>query len=131
MAKHCDEGTVLQAKRFYADIDEAIRTASGRVIQGSQTSYKFNLETDFSQIANMPKSTLKANLPKGWSYYEHNGFVHIKDSSGITRVRIDPPDSVTPYNHYHLYNANKQPLDINGNIVDKNSPDAHIPYNVN
>ena len=40
MSKYCDEGTVLKAKRFYSDIDEAILTASGGVIQGSKTSYK-------------------------------------------------------------------------------------------
>ena len=44
MSKYCDEGTVLQAKRFYADIDEAILTASGGVVQGSKTSYKEVLE---------------------------------------------------------------------------------------
>ncbi|MED0993804.1 hypothetical protein [Bacillus nitratireducens] len=43
-------------------------------------------------------------------------------------MRIDPPDKVTKYYHVLLYDENKNPLDLNGNIVDAKSPDAHIPY---
>ncbi|MEK4860251.1 hypothetical protein [Bacillus sp. CH_70] len=43
-------------------------------------------------------------------------------------MRIDPPDKVIKYNHVHLYDENKNPLDVNMSIVDAKSPDAHIPY---
>jgi hypothetical protein len=59
MAKHCDEGTVLQAKRFYADIDEAIRTASGRVIQGSNYSYNVLKPTEL--MDELARSGVKYN----------------------------------------------------------------------
>lgn len=44
-------------------------------------------------------------------------------------IRIDPPDSVINYPHMHIYDEFENPLDINGNIVEPNSPDAHIPWN--
>lgn len=45
------------------------------------------------------------------------------------RVRIDPPDNVgTDYTHMNIYDKNGEPLDINGNIVNRKSPDAHIPW---
>lgn len=50
----------------------------------------------------MSKEELKAALPEGWSYSEHNGRVHIKVMTS------------------------KKTLDIHGNIVDPKSPDAHI-----
>jgi hypothetical protein len=59
MAKHCDDGTVLQAKRFYADIDEAIRTASGRVIQGSNYSYNVLKPTEL--MDELARSGVKYN----------------------------------------------------------------------
>ena len=69
------------------------------------------------------------NLPEGWTKTENNGYTHIKDENGKTRIRLDPPDNKTPYDHKHLYDENGNPLDANGNIVNKKSPDAHIPYN--
>ena len=65
-------------------------------------------------------------LPEGWKYTENNGFVHVRDASGNIRMRIDPPDKTTKYNHVHLYDAKGNSLDINGNIVDYKSPSAHI-----
>ena len=65
----------------------------------------------------MSKAQLQANLPKGWSYTEHNGRVHIKDVNGIIRVRIDPPDTVTRYQHMHIVDELENSLDMNGNIV--------------
>jgi len=52
---------------------------------------------------------------------------HIRDNDGTIRSRIDPPDSATTYPHKHYYDVNKNPLDVNGNIVNPKSPDAHIP----
>lgn len=45
------------------------------------------------------------------------------------RVRIDPPDKKTNYTHIHIMDENKNPLDINGNIVSPKDPSGHIPYN--
>lgn len=81
-----------------------------------------------ADVPNMSKSQLLGNLPDGWKYTENNGFVHVKDATGAIRMRIDPPDKVTKYDHVHLFDENGNPLDINGNVVDRKSPDAHIPY---
>jgi len=67
------------------------------------------------------------NLPEGWTKTENNGFTHIRDQNGKIRIRLDPPDSKTPYPHKHLYDTNENPIDINGNPVSPKSPDAHIP----
>ncbi|MDR4174099.1 transposase [Bacillus cereus] len=76
----------------------------------------------------MSKKEILEKLPDGWKYTENNGFVHVRDGNGTIRMRIDPPDKVTKYDHVHLYDENKNPLDVNGSIVDAKSPDAHIPY---
>ena len=51
--------------------------------------------------------------------------------SGMTAVRIDPPDKVTLYDHIHLYDVNGNALDINGNIGAVDSPDVHIKIKCN
>ena len=66
-------------------------------------------------------------MPKNWTKTTNNGFIHIRDEFGNIRIRIDPPDSITKYPHKHLYDINGNSIDINGNIVSKTSPDAHIP----
>lgn len=85
-------------------------------------------DKDAKTISNMSKEELKAALPEGWSYSEHNGRVHIKDVNGNYRVRIDPPDSITNYQHMHIYDEHQNSLDIHGNIVDYKSSNAHIPW---
>ncbi|WP_308021777.1 RHS repeat domain-containing protein, partial [Neisseria canis] len=47
--------------------------------------------------------------------------------TGKCAVRLDPPDDKTPNDHAHLYDRQGNSLDIKGNIVDRTSPDAHIP----
>ena len=79
-------------------------------------------------ISNMSKEQLQDNLPEGWTYTEHNGRVHIKDANGNFRVRIDPPDNVTNYQHMHILDELGNPLDIDGNIVSPKSPAGHIPW---
>lgn len=83
-----------------------------------------NLDTN--NISNMTKQEIIDAIPDNWKYAEHNGFVHIKDEAGKIRIRIDPPDKVTQYPHVHVYDGNL--LDSLGNIVDRKSPDGHIPY---
>ncbi len=79
-------------------------------------------------INNMSLDELRNSIPKDWQIFENNGRVHIKDANGNFRVRIDPPDKITNYEHMHIFDENKNPLDIEGNIVDKKSPDGHIPW---
>ena len=53
--------------------------------------------------------------------------IHIKDEEGNVRIRVDIPDKRTGFAHKHYYDKNGNSLDINGNIVPKDSPKAHIP----
>ncbi len=83
---------------------------------------------DAKVISGMSREQLQTNLPEGWTYSEHNGRIHIKDANGNFRVRVDPPDKVTNYQHMHILDESKNSLDINGNIVSHKSPDGHIPW---
>lgn len=81
-----------------------------------------------NEINNMSLDELRNSIPDDWQIFENNGRVHIKDSFGTDRVKIDPPDKVTNYDHMHIFDADRNPLDINGNIINRKSPDAHIPW---
>lgn len=76
----------------------------------------------------MTRRGLEDSIPDNWDFQNHNGRIHIKDENGNFRVRIDPPDKVTDYTHIHIFDENKNPLDIFGNIVSKKDPAGHIPY---
>lgn len=82
-----------------------------------------------AEIPNMSKREILDSLPSNWDIKEHNGFVHVRDEAGNLRMRIDPPDKKTQYDHVHLFNEKGDPLDTKLKVVDKRSPDAHIPYN--
>lgn len=43
-------------------------------------------------------------------------------------MKIDHPDKVTKYDHVHIFYKNGNSLDINLKVVDRKSPNAHIPY---
>ena len=86
---------------------------------------------DTNNIPNMTKQDIIDSIPDDWKYTEHNGFVHIRDADGDIRIRIDPPDKVTQYPHVHAYDSVGNLLDSAGNIVDRKSPDGHIPYKDN
>lgn len=88
-----------------------------------------NNDFDITKAKNMSKEQLKNNIPDDWTYTEHNGFVHIKDAQGNIRIRIDPADNTTTYQHMHLYDAKGNSLDSGGNIVNYKDSSAHIPYN--
>ncbi|WP_242069479.1 contractile injection system protein, VgrG/Pvc8 family, partial [Paenibacillus dendritiformis] len=79
-------------------------------------------------IPNMSKQEILDSLPKDWKYTDNNGFIHIRDANGNIRMKIDPPDKVTKYDHVHLFDESGNPIDVNLNVVDRKSPDAHIPY---
>jgi hypothetical protein len=53
------------------------------------------------------------------------------NSSENIRIRIDPPDKGTRYDHIHFYDANGNSLDINLGIVPEDSPAAHIAIKPN
>lgn len=88
---------------------------------------------DAKALSKMTRLNLKERLPFGWTYEEHNERVHIRNSNGEIRIRIDPaetkPGAKTRYRHIHIYNEDREPLDIDGKIVKKNDPAGHIPYN--
>lgn len=79
-------------------------------------------------IPNMSRQEILESLPLDWNYTEHSGFVHIRDANGNIRMKIDPPDKVTKYDHVHLFDESGNPIDVNLNVVDRKSPNAHIPY---
>lgn len=55
---------------------------------------------------------------KGMMHFEHGGL----------KIRLDPPQPGTPFNHMHLnYGGNKSAYDIFLNPVNYKSPAAHIP----
>ena len=81
------------------------------------------------EIANMSREQLEESIPDGWDFQNHNGRIHIRDSNGNFRIRIDPPDKVTNYTHIHVYDEWGNSLDEFGNIVSPKSPLGHLPYN--
>ena len=105
--------------------DDSVGKVSG---SGSKTADNIAKNLDTNNIPNMTKQEIIDAIPDNWKYTEHNGFVHIKDEAGKMRIRIDPPDKVTQYPHVHVYDDDGNLLDSLGNIVDRKSPDGHIPY---
>ncbi|WP_455718515.1 polymorphic toxin-type HINT domain-containing protein, partial [Anaerosporobacter sp.] len=97
---------------------------------GSKTAGNIAKNLDTNNIPNMTKQEIIDTIPDNWKHTEHNGFVHIKDEAGKMRIRIDPLDKVTQYPHVHVYDNDGNLLDILGNIVDRKSPDGHIPYKI-
>lgn len=91
------------------------------------TRYLDELTPD--ELSKFTPEQLKKALPDGWTYSgsPDGRFVHIKDGNGNYRIRIDPPDKVTDYKHMHIVDGKGNAIDINGNIVPLNSPNAHIP----
>jgi hypothetical protein len=99
-------------------------TVESEKASGAKLDFKNN---KFLDISKMSKNDILNSLPDGWKYTENNGFIHVRDSTGKVRMKIDPPDKITKYDHVHLFDNNGNPIDINGNIVGRKSKDAHIP----
>lgn len=85
---------------------------------------------------NRSVSELDENLPDGWTMDNNGGRVHIKDPKSPStnkiskkyRIRIDPADSETPYQHIHLYDKNGNPLDGKGTaVMRKNGKGEWVP----
>ncbi len=110
------------------NLQQDLLKATTRESEGpSKAGGNFAGKVNTADIPNMSKNELIEKLPSDWKVTENNGFVHVRDAEGNIRMRIDPPDKVTNYDHVHLYDETGKPLDVNLNIVDRKSPDAHIP----
>jgi hypothetical protein len=86
---------------------------------------------DTSKLGSMSKSQIESSLPKNWvrGADSTNTYVSYRDANGQQRLRFDPPDKVTQYDHLHLFDDKEgRPLDKNLNIVDRKSTDAHVRY---
>jgi hypothetical protein len=42
------------------------------------------------------------------------------------RARIDPPNTIVPYHHLHLYNESGESLNAGLKVVERHSLEAHI-----
>lgn len=65
---------------------------------------------------------LKALLSRVRSEYSES-YVY----TAVENAEGNPPDKVTKYDHVHLFDESGNPIDINLNVVDRKSSDAHIP----
>ncbi|AIF51846.1 hypothetical protein [Pelosinus sp. UFO1] len=110
------------------EVRSNVKNERGSVRLGREIEKIFAGKINASEIANMSKSEILEKLPNDWKYTENNGFVHVRDADGNVRMRIDPPDKVTNYDHVHLYDEKGNSLDADLNIVDRKSSDGHIPY---
>ena len=94
---------------------------------GSRSMFRGILDT--SQLESMTnQDIIDLFESNGYDVYENNGRVHVKNAKGDTILRTDPPDSGTNYHHVHLYNNNKQLLDKDLTIVEKDDSAGHIKY---
>ena len=115
----------------------SFRLGTGRGMQFKQSGEggtgvgNITEKLDTNNIPNMTKQDIIDNIPNDWNYTDHNGFVHIRDADRKMRIRIDPPDRITNYPHVYIYDSNGNLLDSFGNIVDRKSPNGHIPYKDN
>ncbi|MDP5305471.1 transposase, partial [Shouchella clausii] len=109
------------------DLSKVRKVKTGRKGNGNRVG-NFTGKINADNIPNMTKNDILEGLPSNWKHTEYNGFVHIRDANGNIRMRIDPPDKVTKYDHVHIFDESGNPLDVNLNVVDRKSPDAHIPY---
>ena len=129
----CLAGLVSELNAVPGSLDDLPSGRPGKAPEtggesGSKGTSNITKNLDTNNIPNMTKQEIIDTIPDNWKYTEHNGFVHIKDEAGKIRIRIDPPDKVTQYPHVHVYDNDGNLLDSLGNIVDRKSPDGHIPY---
>ena len=132
MAAGADSKYIYRGKDVSPNLEVKVNVVddAGNVVDTYSNAAK-NIEgtgkgIDSKNLPNMTQKDVLNNLPKDWTSTTNNGFTHVRDANGVIRMRIDPPDAVTNYNHIHLYDATSNPLDINGNIVSPKSPAAHI-----
>ena len=133
---------VANATKNYANyggefIDDFARLSDESATVNSATKGLQALKTSLSNLPsydratimkaideNMPSLRLKGQSPDG-------RFMHWEQINGDIKVRIDPPDAQTPYDHIHIYDSKGNSLDINLEIGDRTSPSTHIPIKPN
>lgn len=121
---------LLEAYAAGEMMKEKVATGTaGAVDEIVEEGSKSLLDKTPDEISNMTRKQLEDGVPDGWDFQNHNGRIHFKDENGNYRIRIDPPDKKTNYTHIHIFDENKNPLDINGNVVSPKDPSGHIPYN--
>jgi len=133
-AENAAENVLEAGAKNLDEAAEAAAEATKRVddvVEGGTDVGNIAKKLDTNNIPNMTKQDIIDSIPDDWNYTEHNGFVHIRDADGNIRLRIDSPDKVTNYPHVHAYDSDGNLLDSAGNIVDRKSPDGHIPYKDN
>ncbi|MBF0781197.1 MULTISPECIES: hypothetical protein, partial [unclassified Granulicatella] len=87
------------------------------------------MDFSYQEISEMTIEEIEAFKPRNWKLTKHNPYYHIYDAKGKKRFRFDPPDSHTPYYHMHAYDEQEILLDLDGQRVDRRSPDGHIKSN--
>jgi hypothetical protein len=107
-------------------VSDVLGAQGGDLNNTSDSKYLSQISPE--EINNLSRSELRDRVPSNWDIREHNGRIHIRDSKNTMRIRTDPPDRGTNFPHMHVYDGNKNPLDIFGNVVDRRSPEAHIPW---
>jgi hypothetical protein len=79
-------------------------------------------------VGNVPRNQLVKDL-QGTGFkkvFDGKGMQHFQQ--GKWKIRLDPPQSGTPFNHMHINRGgNKNTFDIFLNPVNYKSPGAHIP----
>ncbi len=119
-----------EADDFARYVDKVFGEAAEETIENGSTSGGKWIDDLAESGSNLADDLIRSidDLSNGWTKHTNNGFTHIYDDAGNLRVRVDIPDSKTPYKHIHIYDEAGNSLDVNGNVVPRNSSEAHIPY---
>ena len=104
-----------------------LRNLAHKVVTKSLGKTRTEFKTFLKNVGNMDRPTLEKTLQKF-------GFKRVFSGKGIThyahknlKIRIDPPQEGTPYNHLHInYDGNKNAYDVNLRPVNYKEPAAHI-----
>ena len=104
-----------------------LRNLTHKVFAKSLGKARTEFKTFLKNVGNMDRPTLEKTLQKF-------GFKRVFSGKGIThyahknlKIRIDPPQEGTPYNHLHInYGGNKNAYDVNLRPVNYKEPAAHI-----
>lgn len=103
---------------------EAVAAKGGASLGAGRTGFKQWLQN----AGNLERGQLIKDI-EGAGFkkvFDGKGMMHFE--RGGMKIRLDPPQPGTPFNHMHLnYGGNKSAYDIFLNPVNYKSPAAHIP----
>ncbi|BBH53573.1 FG-GAP repeat domain-containing protein [Fluviispira sanaruensis] len=100
----------------------------GQSLSGNKLT-KGKIVEYLNKIENKKIENIVSDLKSlGLKYFEGRGgqFMHFKGKDNKMRVRIDPPDKTSKYDHMHIYDSKGNSLNKNLKIVDEASVEAHI-----